>query len=123
MTETSKTSNYENTFQEEEHIAHIVPWQVLLYVWAVLMVLTYFTVLAVKFNLGALNLWIAMGIATLKATLVALYFMHLRYERAFYSFVFIASLFFVLLFVGLALMDTISYHPELIPGYAPGVGQ
>ncbi len=114
-------SKTEKVSHSEDRVAHVVPWQVLSLVWFALMVLTYLTVAAVRFNLGSLNLWIAMIIATAKATLVALYFMHLRYERAFYSFVFIFSLFFVLLFVGLALMDTISYQPELIPGYSPEV--
>jgi len=107
--------------EAEEHLAHIVPAQVLLGVWVALMVLTYLTVGAVKFDLGGLNLWIALGIATAKATLVALYFMHLRYERGLYVVVFLGALFFVLLFVGLALLDTSAYQPEIIPGYAPEV--
>lgn len=112
-----------STKEGEQQLAHIVPWQILLGVWIALMVLTYFTVTVASLNLGALSLWTALGIATSKATLVALYFMHLRYERAFYSFIFIASLFFVLLFVGLALMDTVSYQPELIVGYSPAINQ
>jgi len=56
-----------------------------------------------------------------KASLVALYFMHLRYDRPFLAIVFVTSLVFVMLFVGLALMDTVEYQPELIPGFAPAL--
>ena len=64
-----------------------------------------------------------MAIATVKATLVALYFMHLRYDRPFNAVVFVSALVFVTLFVGIALIDTAAYQPELIPGYAPGMQQ
>jgi len=104
-----------------EPLAHIVPANVLILTWVSLMVLTFVTVKAVEFDLGVFNLFIALGIATAKATLVALYFMHLRWDRRFYAVVFISALLFVLLFISLALMDTLSYQPELIPGFAPEV--
>jgi cytochrome c oxidase subunit 4 len=98
---------------------HVVPWLLLVGVWAALAVLTYVTVQVTHFNFGALNLWLAMGIATVKGSLVALYFMHLRWDKPFNAIVFVSALVFVMLFVGLALMDTLAYQPELIPGHAP----
>jgi cytochrome c oxidase subunit 4 len=74
---------------------------------------------ATRFDLGSINLWLAMGIATLKVGLVVLYFMHLRYDRPINAIIFLGTLLFVFLFVGLALMDTMAYQPELIPGYSP----
>jgi cytochrome c oxidase subunit 4 len=100
---------------------HVVPFRVLLAVWAALMVLTVITVAATWVDLGNLNLWIAMAIATVKATLVVLYFMHMRYDRPFNAIVFVSALAFVALFIGIALIDTGAYQPELIPGYAPGM--
>ena len=44
------------------------------------MVLTAATVAAAYVNLGALNIVVALAIATVKATLVVLYFMHARYS-------------------------------------------
>ena len=44
------------------------------------MVLTAFTVAAAEIDLGRFNLAVAMAIAVLKALLVVLYFMHLRYS-------------------------------------------
>jgi len=104
-------------------LAHVLPPRLLLGVWGALVALTWATVAVTHFDLGSLNLWIAMGIATVKATLVALYFMHLRYDRPINAIIFIGTLLFVLLFVGLALMDTQHYQPDLIPGYAPGMPQ
>ena len=49
-------------------------------VWATLLVLTAVTVAVSFLNLGLWNAGVALGIASLKAALVALYFMHLRHE-------------------------------------------
>ena len=104
-----------------EAVAHAVPVRVLATVLLALLVLTWATVAATWFEWGGLNLWIAMGIATVKASLVLLYFMHLRYEPPLYGLVLIAALVFLALFIGLAMLDTAAYAPELIPGYSPGM--
>ncbi|MCX7016649.1 MAG: cytochrome C oxidase subunit IV family protein [Candidatus Sumerlaeota bacterium] len=98
---------------------HVVPLRVLLAVWGALMVFTALTVAATEVDLGAFNLFIALGIATAKASLVLLYFMHLRYDKPFNAVVFICALLFVAIFISLVLVDTTQYQPELIPGYAP----
>ncbi len=102
---------------------HAVPLRVLLGVWAALLFLTFVTVAATKVDLGGLNVWVALGIATVKALLVALFFMHLKYDKPFHAVVFVASIFFLALFLGLALLDTLSYKQDLIPGYAPAIEQ
>jgi cytochrome c oxidase subunit IV len=94
-----------------ERSVHIVPVRVLLAAWAALLVLTVLTVAAARVDLGGLNLWTALGIATFKAALVALYFMHLRYDKPFNAVVFVGAIFFVMLFVGLALLDSSQYMP------------
>jgi cytochrome c oxidase subunit 4 len=93
---------------------HVVPLKVLLAVWSVLLVLTCLTVAATWVDLGGGNLWLAMVIATVKASLVALYFMHLRYDQPFYAIVLLTALLFILLFVGLVLVDTTHYQYQLI---------
>jgi cytochrome c oxidase subunit 4 len=100
---------------------HIAPFRVLAGVWVTLLVLTWVTVSAAGIDLGRLNLWLAMAIATIKASFVLLYFMHMRYDRPINAIVFVTALLFVMLFVSFALMDTLAYQPELIPGYAPGI--
>lgn len=100
---------------------HVVPATVLLAVWGALMALTVLTVAATWVDLGAMNLVVALAIATIKAALVVLYFMHMRYDRPFHAVVFVGSLAFVALFVIFALLDTAAYRPEMIPDYAPAM--
>ncbi len=93
--------------------AHVVPFGVLLGVFVALLALTYLTVAARAVDLGGLNIWIALAIATAKGALVVLYFMHLRYDSPFYSIVFLTALAFVLLFLGITILDTIEYQPDI----------
>jgi cytochrome c oxidase subunit IV len=58
---------------------HIVTPRVYLTIFALLMVLTAVTTAIAYIDLGPLNPVIALSIAIFKATLVVLYFMHVRY--------------------------------------------
>jgi len=55
-------------------------YRVYITVWGMLLVLTGITVAVSFLNLGLWNATAALAIASLKAALVALYFMHLRHE-------------------------------------------
>lgn len=101
--------------------AHTTPLRVLVVVWLSLVALTVLTVAATWVDFGAFNLWLAMGIATVKGSLVVLYFMHMRYDRPFNAVVFATALLFVTLFVSITLLDTTHYEPDMIPGYAPAI--
>ena len=57
-----------------------IPYGLYLTVWAGLLVLTGLTVTAAGLHLGQASVVAAIGIATVKAALVLLYFMHLKYE-------------------------------------------
>ena len=94
-------------------LAHVVPVRVLLAVFSALMALTAATVAATWFDLGSLNLAIALGIATIKAALVALYFMHLRYDHPFYAVVLLTAMLFLAVFLSLTLLDTFQYQPDV----------
>ncbi|MDH3498441.1 MAG: cytochrome C oxidase subunit IV family protein [Gemmatimonadota bacterium] len=102
-------------------VGHVTSVGLLLRVWAALTVLTVITVTAARFDFGNFNLWVALGIAAFKASLVVLYFMHLRYDRPFNAIVFVVGVVFVALFILFTLMDTSSYEEALIPGYAPAL--
>ena len=52
--------------------------------------------------------------------LVALYYMHLRWDKPFNAFVFISAFAFLFLFIGFALMDTAHYQEVIIPGWPLG---
>ena len=58
----------------------IVPTRIYYRVAAALFVLFVLTVAVAYVDLGALNIYIAVTIAVAKATLVVLYFMHVRYH-------------------------------------------
>ena len=96
---------------DDHGLAHVATVKVLLATGSTLLVLTLVTVLATKIDFGAnINLAIAMVIAVTKATLVVLFFMHLRYDRLFHSVVFVSALLAASLFVGFTLMDTSQYQ-------------
>ena len=62
-------------------LGHIVPVPTYIKIFVVLVLLTGITVAAAQVDFGAMNLVVAMLIASVKATLVALFFMHLKYEH------------------------------------------
>lgn len=95
-------------------VAHHLPFWLLVAVFAALLVLTFVTVTAIKIDFGRMtNLWIALTIATIKAALVILYFMHLKYERPFNAVILISTFLFVALFIGFALLDSLQYQPNI----------
>ncbi len=77
-------------------------------VWIVLLILTVLTWGVSYINLGMGNVAVALLIASLKAALVALFFMHLRYEnRLVWAFAIVPLLFLALIIFG-TLADTLS---------------
>lgn len=92
---------------------HALPARVLLATFAALVGLTVVTVVSSRLDLGRFNVVLALAIAALKATLVAMFFMHLRYEHRFKSVIFVAAVFFAVLFVGFVVFDTVQYQPDL----------
>ena len=83
---------------------HVVPVRLYLTIVGCLFCLTVITVLAAFVELGVLNTPLALGIALLKATLVVLFFMHVRYNTPL-MWVFAASGFFMLLILLALLMQ------------------
>ena len=68
--------------QDHAHeLGHIVPFKVYMTVLIALLILTVVTVAAAQVDFGVLNIVVAMLIASVKAGLVALFFMHLKYEN------------------------------------------
>ncbi len=92
-------------------IAHVASIKVLLGTGGTLLVLTLITVLATKVDFGpSMNLALAMFIAVIKATLVILFFMHLKYDKVFHTVVFVSAILAASLFVGFTLMDSGQYQ-------------
>ncbi|MCK5379019.1 MAG: cytochrome C oxidase subunit IV family protein [Acidobacteria bacterium] len=104
--------------QAETHQGpHVASVKLLLVVWVALIFGTWLTVSVTYFDFGAFNIIIGLGIATAKAVLVALYYMHLRWDKPFNAFIFISAFAFLSLMIGLMLMDTSQNQPDMIPGF------
>jgi caa(3)-type oxidase subunit IV len=76
-------------------------------VWITLLVLTFITVEVSYHNYGTWNIAVAMLVATIKASLVCLYFMHLRYDNRVNLVVFVSSFVFLAIFIGLTASDVL----------------
>jgi cytochrome c oxidase subunit 4 len=99
-------------------VGHVVSPKILIATALGLLVLTLITVFAAKIRfetveMEELNIIVALGIAVVKATLVCLFFMHLRWDRPFNAFVLVGSLAFVALFITFAMTDSSEYKPEV----------
>ena len=92
---------------------HVLPVSVLLRTAAALLALTALTVASSRVDLGELNVVVALAIACCKAATVALFFMHLKYEKRFPAVVLAASLLFAVLLVGFVMFDTTQYQPSI----------
>ncbi|MEQ9411827.1 MAG: cytochrome C oxidase subunit IV family protein [Fuerstiella sp.] len=93
--------------------AHVSSPAQLIGIFAALLALTGLTVWAATWPVGHLDVWIALSIAGVKATLVALYFMHLKYDNPTNGLLLIFSLAVVLLFLSVTLSDVRQLVPEV----------
>ena len=94
---------------------HIVPRKVYFAIFGALLVLTAVTVLVSWVDLGPFNLAVALLIAGTKAALVGLYFMHVRYSSPLTKLIVLASLFWLVIMIGITASDYISRHWLPVP--------
>ena len=87
---------------------HIIPARTFLNVLIALLILTVLTVWVAQFHFGAFNAFIAMFIASVKGSLVLLYFMHLKYDDKLYPVVFFLSIFFLFVFFFFSQLDIVT---------------
>jgi cytochrome c oxidase subunit 4 len=83
----------------------IQPYGQILAVLLALLVLTGVTVGVSRIELGALNIWVAILIASLKSSLVLLYFMHLKHEGRFIRITFVVTVFTLAVLIGFLFWD------------------
>ncbi len=88
--------------------SHVLPIKTYLKIYGALLFLTYVTVQVSIFNFGTASIYIAMLVAIVKATLVAAYFMHLKFDSQFNTLVFGASLIWLVIFFSLTMVDLTS---------------
>ena len=78
-----ETHDFELMMTEDHStdLGHIVPKKIFLKIFIALLVLTFITVFVTRFDFGEFNTVVAMVVASIKAFLVAMFFMHLKYEN------------------------------------------
>jgi cytochrome c oxidase subunit 4 len=87
---------------------HIAPTGLYFTIFGALMLLTALTVGVTYIDLGEANLIVAMAIAVFKASLVVLYFMHVRWSPKLVQLTFVTSLLFFGILVAFTLGDYFS---------------
>lgn len=85
-------------------------------VFVALLVMTAATVWVAYFDLGLMNTPVALGIAFLKASLVVIYFMGLRYNTPLTKLVAVAGFFWLLLLFGITMSDYLTRPWIGVPG-------
>ena len=93
---------------------HIIPLKTYFGIAGALFVLTGITIGVAQYHFGEWNIIVALLIAFIKGSLVALYFMHLRYDNKLYGTILVLSLLFLAIFIGLTMIDTM-YRGEIDP--------
>ena len=98
-------SNVINPEHAEHHI--VSPMQYAM-VFGALLVGTALTVIAAEIDLGALNPVIALAIASTKAVIVILFFMHVKYQSKLVKLTVASGFFTFLVLITMTLSDYIS---------------
>ena len=93
---------------------HVAPKSMYYMVFGALIVGTILTVAAAKFNMGPLNNVVMLAIACTKASLVILFFMHVRWSSRLTWVVAMSGFFWLLILFGIGMSDYISR------GWVPG---
>ncbi|MEM1010605.1 MAG: cytochrome C oxidase subunit IV family protein [Planctomycetota bacterium] len=98
---------------------HVAPLWIMYGTFAALVGLTVLTVGARFVDFGAqINIMIALGLAFLKAVLVAMFFMHLIWDSKLNQLILVSTLLFLTIFIGVAIIDSDQYQPILDPADA-----
>lgn len=105
MSQENDALNVNNPEHVEHHI--VSPFQYML-VFATLLVGTAITVGAAYIELGVLNPIVALGIASFKAVVVILFFMHVKYQSRLVKLTVGAGFFTFLVMITMTLTDYMS---------------
>lgn len=87
---------------------HVTPVKTYVTIWATLIVFTVTTALVSEIELGPWNIVVALGIAFTKATLVIMFFMHLKWSNPLTKLFFVAGLLWLIILFALILSDYLS---------------
>lgn len=100
----------DHAFQE-----HIVPVSTYLGIFITLLIATGLTTWIAFQDLGNWNVVVALIIAVCKATLVVLFFMHVKYNKGLTRIVLVGALFWLCIMITLTLSDELTRHWQIYP--------
>lgn len=95
---------------KNEHHIHITPLKIYLGIYFTLLFMTGVTLFSVQFDFGWFNIILAMIIASFKASLVLLYFMHLLHDNRLNLALMLGSIIFMGVFIIITAIDTNYRH-------------
>ncbi len=106
--------------EHHDEEVHISPHSTYYWVFGALVVLTILTVWTAGMDLGPLNDVVALGIAFTKASLVVLFFMHVKYSSRLIQLIVVGSVAWLAIMFGLTMIDYVSREmvgvdPEAVP--------
>lgn len=84
---------------------HIVSDGTFILVWIGLLILTAMTVAASVYYPGNVGVAVAMIVTPIKAALILMYFMHLKYEKKVFVIMFLSAMSIFGVFLGLTFID------------------
>lgn len=90
-----------------EHKHEPVPYRTFILIYVALLILTVFTVAISRVHLGALNIWVALTVASAKSSLVVFIFMHLKQESKLFKIGIVTLIVIVAIFIGLTFTDVL----------------
>jgi cytochrome c oxidase subunit 4 len=106
MKQTTNTEFHPGSVQPHfDPSSHIAPISMYVGIWAALMIFTGITVFAATVELHVFNIVLALLIATIKGTLVVLFFMHLRYSTKLTMVTVVAAVFFLIILFAMSMTD------------------
>jgi len=100
-----QVSREKGTSMEKAEKPHVLGYGQLALVLGLLLILTGLTVAVSYVHLGFWNVPVALSIASLKASLVLLFFMHLKYEGRVIRYSFISTVLFLAVMIGFTFWD------------------
>ena len=95
---------------------HVTSPKIYIAIFLALMVLTAITILVAFQDLGPFNDIVALGIAITKASLVVLYFMHVRHSTPFTKLVVVSGFVWLIFLIAITLSDYLTrgwIHPQV----------
>lgn len=89
----------------DNHATHIVPYRTYIVILLALLTFTALSILITSYDLGPLAVSTALLFASLKTTLVLLYFMHLKFEQKIFGIMVAVVLIVFLIVIVITFLD------------------